>query len=361
MAGGISLTPVLSNVSPDVAAFAGSGATSGAADFGSVLSSMLSGSVGLDDGNPLAVLPDETGSSEAAQQEAAAAPIVQTPAEMLAQLLMAASAPTPVAASIQHQDAVGEERSFGLSPHAGRSEMMRQKLAGIAAVPLSAQSGREAEVVDVIDNGVFGDVLVEQLAVGGKMAAEFAVDWKDLPQERHELQDAGSQQGPVGATAMPVDAKEIKPAAKPVEMLATPVGKQGWAEELGQKVVFFARDQQQFAELQLNPPNLGPLEIRLSLQSDQASLMFVSAHASVRDVIQAALPKLSSMLAESGISMGSAMVGDHSMFGQHQPSPQQENNRRHGSSRFEPLADVSMERFELVPGRGQGWAVSMFV
>ena len=75
------------------------------------------------------------------------------------------------------------------------------------------------------------------------------------------------------------------------------VGRPGWGEELGQKMLLMVRGNQQSAELQLNPPNLGPLEVRLSLQNDQASLMFVSAHSSVRDAINAALPKLSSMFA----------------------------------------------------------------
>lgn len=94
------------------------------------------------------------------------------------------------------------------------------------------------------------------------------------------------------------------------------VGAPGWDEALGQKVVWLVSQQQQVAELHLNPPDLGPLEIVLTVSNDQASALFVSSHASVREAIETALPRLREMMAENGITLGNATVSDESFQGQ---------------------------------------------
>jgi flagellar hook-length control protein FliK len=87
-----------------------------------------------------------------------------------------------------------------------------------------------------------------------------------------------------------------------------PVGGDGWDGAIGHQVVMMVSNGQQDVELQLNPPHLGPLDIKLSLNQDQASLTFVAAHAPVREALQASLPKLHEMLAESGIQLAQANV-----------------------------------------------------
>jgi flagellar hook-length control protein FliK len=70
-----------------------------------------------------------------------------------------------------------------------------------------------------------------------------------------------------------------------------------------------ATNNHQVAELRLDPPQLGPVEVRLSIANDQASLSFASPHAAVRDAIQASLPRLQDMLQGLGINLGSVSVG----------------------------------------------------
>jgi flagellar hook-length control protein FliK len=94
--------------------------------------------------------------------------------------------------------------------------------------------------------------------------------------------------------------------------LNTPVTQAAWADEFGQKITWMATQRNQSAELHLNPPQLGPLDVSLTIKGDQASALFTSPHAAVRDAIEAALPKLREMLADSGIMLGNAMVSDQS-------------------------------------------------
>ncbi len=89
------------------------------------------------------------------------------------------------------------------------------------------------------------------------------------------------------------------------------VGAPAWNGELAQKVVWMATQQQQVAELHLNPPHLGPLEVRLTIGNDQggqAGVHFTSPHWAVREAIEAALPRLREMMAESGIALGNVSV-----------------------------------------------------
>lgn len=74
-------------------------------------------------------------------------------------------------------------------------------------------------------------------------------------------------------------------------------------------MVWLARNDQQSAQISITPPQLGPIQITLNLNGDQASAVFASPHAEVRQAIQDALPQLRDMLSAAGINLGQANVG----------------------------------------------------
>jgi len=115
-------------------------------------------------------------------------------------------------------------------------------------------------------------------------------------------------------------------AVQPV--INTPVTDKTWGNEFSQKITWMASQHEQTAELHLNPPNLGPLDVVLKVSGDQATALFTSPHAAVRDVVQQALPQLREMLAGNGITLGNAMVSDQSPKDQQawQASQQQKGN-----------------------------------
>ena len=124
-------------------------------------------------------------------------------------------------------------------------------------------------------------------------------------------------------------------AAAPVPVmqdLQTPVGDSGWDDALGQKVMWMVSSQEQVAELSLNPPDLGPLQVTLSISNDQATATFVSQHADVRQALEAALPRLKEMMAESGIDLGGATVSSGSEGSQQQGFERQNRSGSHYSS-----------------------------
>ena len=117
---------------------------------------------------------------------------------------------------------------------------------------------------------------------------------------------AALQQQPASAVA------PNAPASTPSSLLLLEVGSSEWGKALGQQVIHLSAADRQTAELQLNPPGLGPLKVTLSLSDQQMQAAFVSAHSSVRAAVEAALPQLRALLAESGISLGQTSVGAES-------------------------------------------------
>jgi flagellar hook-length control protein FliK len=100
--------------------------------------------------------------------------------------------------------------------------------------------------------------------------------------------------------------------------LQVPLRDPSWASEFGQKLVWFASNEQQRAQITVHPPQLGVIEISLNLDRDGATAHFASPNAEVRGVIEAAMPRLREMFASAGIELGQLSVGSQSLGQQSQ-------------------------------------------
>lgn len=94
--------------------------------------------------------------------------------------------------------------------------------------------------------------------------------------------------------------------------IETPVRHSAWANDFSQKIVWLASNDKQIAQITLNPPQMGPIEISLNMNKENASAFFVSPHAEIREAIETALPRLREMLAGVGIELGQANVSAES-------------------------------------------------
>lgn len=130
----------------------------------------------------------------------------------------------------------------------------------------------------------------------------------------------GAGQAAAGQSTAP--ARDTPPATAQV---ATPLHEGRWSRDFGDKVVWLAKNEQQVAHININPPQLGPVHITLNLAGEQASAVFASPHAEVRQAIADAMPQLRDMLAGAGINLGQANVGSQ-MPQQNGANPQQFSN-----------------------------------
>ncbi len=174
----------------------------------------------------------------------------------------------------------------------------------------------------------------------GSGAATAAANFAGFEQKLAEAAHGAGEGLPQALTGNPMQSTAARPASDVQQHVATPVRDPAWSAEFGQKIVWMATQDKQSAQLTLNPPQMGPIEISLSVRNDQATAVFVSGNAEVREAIEAAMPRLREMLAGVGVELGQTNVSAES-FRQAQDNA----DGRHGAdSRGNDGTDDGMAR-----------------
>ncbi|MBB5608703.1 MULTISPECIES: flagellar hook-length control protein FliK [unclassified Janthinobacterium] len=145
------------------------------------------------------------------------------------------------------------------------------------------------------------------------------------------LKEAPTDIGKLAAQLQPAALQQAAAAAAvPADKLAGRVGTPAWDQQLGQKVVWMAAGGDQSATLTLNPPDLGPLKVVLTVTNDQANAAFMSAQPEVRQALEAAMPRLREMMSEAGIAFGNATVSAGTQEQQNQGNRDMASDGRRG-------------------------------
>ncbi len=199
----------------------------------------------------------------------------------------------------------------------GKGEEARPIIpAGLQSTTLAASSaaakgmpGQELPVAGRMPPPVDAEMAVPQGVAGTAAETPLLAAGADMPLEKlpaTELTGANAarQLGHVGQFEQGVRAPESRLQVA----LEAPVRSQAFPSEFSEKIVWLAGRQSQWADMSLNPPQLGAIEVRLSLSGGEAGAQFYSPHPAVRDAIEAALPKLRELMAQAGIALGDAQV-----------------------------------------------------
>ncbi|MGH8195674.1 MAG: flagellar hook-length control protein FliK [Woeseiaceae bacterium] len=115
------------------------------------------------------------------------------------------------------------------------------------------------------------------------------------------------------------------PSVGAVPDIAERPGSAGWGDALGDRVVWMTAHKFHNAEIRLNPADLGPVRVQISVDDGTASINFHAHHPVTRDAIEQALPRLRDMLVEQGLTLGHTSVSDQGVSHQHSQAG------RHGS------------------------------
>ncbi|ADE15438.1 flagellar hook-length control protein [Nitrosococcus halophilus Nc 4] len=200
-----------------------------------------------------------------------------------------------------------------------------------------------------------GHSSVSQVSPGGGLSAVTAPEHSTL------------LQGETQRLAEPTPLREMSPplvsqaslGPNPMETAAPPASVEGsrlnlnleaalqqpqWGEELSERMTWLIKDKVHIAELRLNPPQLGPLEARINLHHEEASITFHASQAAVREALEAALPRLRDALAEQGLSLVNVDVSQQGFSEQQRQSAQSGNLRATPAESTETDAQEGLEK-----------------
>ncbi|QPG04940.1 flagellar hook-length control protein FliK [Salinimonas marina] len=86
-------------------------------------------------------------------------------------------------------------------------------------------------------------------------------------------------------------------------------------KQLAEKVRWMVNSRNMMAEIRLDPPEMGSMQVRVNVQGDAAAVSFVVQSAQAKDVLLEAEPRLREMLAEQGIALGESSVEQQNQSG----------------------------------------------
>jgi flagellar hook-length control protein FliK len=178
-----------------------------------------------------------------------------------------------------------------------------------------ALSGDATKAKDLSAGREFSAQLVEAIAAS-----------KEPPHSPGSTATAVQQ---VITSALPQTAQATALPSLPVAQV---VGKSGWSEEIGNHVAWMANRMESRAELVLTPPQMGRIEVSISITGDQATANFVSGNPAVREALEAALPRLREVLADAGVQLGQTQVSAENARGSSQWAQQEKNSDNFGFS-----------------------------
>lgn len=128
-------------------------------------------------------------------------------------------------------------------------------------------------------------------------------------------------------------------AATPKTANALPVNQpiamhqSGWTEEVVNRVMYLSSANLKAADIQLQPAELGRLDIRVNMVPDQQTqVTFMSAHVGVREALDSQMHRLRDMFAQQGMGQVDVSVSDQSRGWQGQGQQQAQQGQGAGTT-----------------------------
>lgn len=306
---GLPALPAAANLPPTLPqASAAAGNAAASVSFEAVLEAQLGvqslqsladpvlGGLAAQDADPQrAPAPKDTKTDDAPVADAAAAGLLFLPVTTAAFPVTSDPAAKPDQASAARTEVIAAPRPLPASLVESRAVQAEQRPESATEADLTAPTPTAASLADALQSLPAALPAGDRPAPAGGHLAQAVVVPPDSP------------------PALPVQAAHVAetaaPAAHAEASIPGAVGDPRWGDAFSQRVVWMVGQELQSAEFRVEPPQLGPIEVRLSITNDQANLLFNAPHAVAREAIQTSLPRLQEMLLESGVALGNVSVG----------------------------------------------------
>lgn len=202
---------------------------------------------------------------------------------------------------------------------------------------LQKTTGQEADAGKMLDKSI-------QLLTGSDAA-------------RSEM--SSSSRTPESSLNIGLNTDPVKAASENISRIAQapkiqlPLSDSNWGEEFSNRVAWMTKNNIRSAQIKITPAHLGPIEVRISLQNDQAAVSFISNHALVRDAIDSSNARLRESFADGGFENVEVDVSSHDESNKERKLNLEEHaNQYHGSDE-----ESEEENIALTSNMTQDWSM----
>ncbi len=143
---------------------------------------------------------------------------------------------------------------------------------------------------------------------------------------------AASNDGTAGAAQLLTSNAPADPAPMPTFKIPAGVGSADFGQGVADRVSLMMDGNLGTAKLQVNPPALGPIEVRIALQAGHAQVWLSSHSAVTRDALESSASKLREMLGSQGFGQVSVDISHRSFQERSPPSHAYEASSAIGDS-----------------------------
>lgn len=269
--------------------------------------------------------------------------------------------PTSPLPSTMGDDSRGPMTTVPLLPEAAATlRTLDQTLTRAATTPLRATNSllptTSLDASAVIDGAAETDLAFERMSQQMLNATRTAVE-PSLDASSRLLTASTAGQGHVAsstgllAPSPTGDRLTTSLLETPTSSISTPVRDSAWSDRISQHVMSMAAGKTRTAEIRLTPAELGPLRVQIDVDDGTANVAFQSQHAATRDALELALPRLRELLAENGLSLGQANIGEHDQAQREQSSHVAQDNEQNAAHDSDVETDVGQTR---TPNQSRG-------
>lgn len=227
--------------------------------------------------------------------------------------------------------------------------------------PAGAAASKAADVLAKAGKSVATDAQAAMLLQLGDATGAAAAVTDPAPAAVAGMLTAANGLLPVAATARDASSHDLLPAmaastppapAAPTTpsllQLQSPPGSHGFAQELGQQVAWLGGQDIKQARIRLHPEELGSLDVKVSVSHGRVDVVFSAQHPGAVAAVQQSLPQLDQMLAQHGLSLGHAEVGQQDRGERQGHAAEVADPSLDGPGEIQALGTTSMQQIGLL-------------
>lgn len=232
-------------------------------------------------------------------------------AQAILQMLNAPVA-APVKAGTGGADAAGQKQDASAQGLPANPLTLPTDTQAAGPSATAATQGKDAAAAAAAAQLQLGDGNDKQALAAGEARFSRTAEALATPASQSTAGSPGSFAAHLQSLSNPRSAQANGSSAPAPVALAQPLHSPEFAPAMSARLAMLAAEGVQQAQLQLNPAEMGPVSVQITVEGQQAQIAFHAVQADTRQVLEQSLPELAAALRDQGLTLSGGGVFEQS-------------------------------------------------